>query len=48
MEEFVFEFNSTLAAPISENTGWKKSNKGTYYKVVENGVTSVKRAISGK
>jgi len=48
MEEFVFEFKPTLAAPIPQNTGWKASNKGTYYKVDEDGVTSVKRASSGK
>jgi hypothetical protein len=48
MEEFVFEFNSTLAAHITQNTEWKSSNKGSYYRVDEDGVTSVKRASSGK
>ena len=48
MEEFVFEFNSKLAAPIRTNTGWQESKKGDYYKITESGVTSVKRASSGK
>ena len=48
MEEFVFEFNSKLAAPIRINTGWQESKKGDYYKITESGVTSVKRASSGK
>ncbi|MCW1966415.1 hypothetical protein [Polynucleobacter sp.] len=48
MEEFVFEFNSSLAAPITQNTGWKASNKGGYYKVDDGGITSVKQASSGK
>jgi hypothetical protein len=48
MEEFVFEFNTNLAAPISSNTGWQESKKGGYYKITEAGITSVKRAISGK
>ena len=48
MEEFVFEFNSDLAAPIFQNTGWRESKKGGYYKVNDNGTTTVKRASSGK
>ena len=48
MEEFVFEFNSDLAAPISQNTGWRESKKGGYYRVDESGITSVKRAASSK
>jgi len=48
MEEFVFEFNSDLAASISQNTGWRESKKGSYYRVDESGITSVKRAASSK
>jgi len=48
MEEFAFEFNSKLAAPIRTNTGWQESKKGDYYKITEAGITSVKRASSGK
>jgi hypothetical protein len=48
MEEFVFEFNSSLAAPITQNTGWKASNKGAYYRIDDGGITSVKQASSGK
>jgi len=48
MEEFVFEFNSKLAAPIRTSTGWQKSKKGDYYKITEAGIRSVKRASSGK
>jgi hypothetical protein len=48
MEEFVFEFNSKLAAPISQNIGWRESKKGGYYMITEGGIRSVKRASSGK
>jgi hypothetical protein len=48
MEEFVFEFNSKLAAPISTKTGWQESKKGGYYKIFAAGIVSVKRAFSGK
>ena len=48
MGELVFEFNTKLAAPISTNTGWQESKKGGYYKTTEAGITSVKRASSGK
>jgi hypothetical protein len=48
MEEFVFEFNSGLAAPISQKNGWRESKKGSYYKVSDDGITTVKRASSGK
>ena len=48
MEEFVFECNSKLAAPISRNTGWRESKKGGYYKINEAGIISVKQATSGK
>lgn len=48
MEEFVFECNSKLAAPISQNIRWRESKKGGYYMITEGGIRSVKRASSGK
>ena len=46
MGEFIFECNSKLAAPISQNTGWRESKKGSYYRINEVGITTVKRAAS--
>lgn len=48
MEEFVFGYNTKLAAPISSNTGWQESKKGGYYKITQAGIVSVKHASSGK
>lgn len=48
MEEFVLEGNAKLAAPIGGNTGWQESKKGGFYKITEAGITSIKRASSGK